>query len=511
MNSTMKYLFRLIFSGIMLICLVYLNIFFQSQFGWYSQSTLFTVVLLSIAVGIVSVQLFKSVVFVLASGKSASPWVLTAHSKGIVFLLRSFFAERISLPWKRRLQLCSWSAVIILFVSFLHSMEVFGKSEDFFLGAGLFKNYYQNRVCEQVPVVRFTLFTEDNNVKKYLENILHISKDLRRAGATVVVVRMPFGRIAAPSNFERIEQLTRSIDSLGYVVSAIVPYPGFRPYASQPFSEDITRVVFSAMPSNGNYSQRYDSELIQWYPLRQFPNGKKKYSEVDVSFSVAKKYFGIPDSVEPVNNGNEIVMDRIRVPVTNEGKAYSDDYFHITPFSPVSAHRGVFGNPNDRNEDDTVKYWVDVFAPGSVYKSEKEKIENLDRFRNVFEGKVVIISWYNGSEQSVLAYPFDGFYVSSIISSVLMGKSYVNQAWIFYTLLIIMVLIVGATALHLGPAWSALSAILAGIGVTTFGIWSFFYAHMIIELLYFYLAIILSYLIFSLVKMSGAGLEQKPA
>ncbi|MFZ4621320.1 MAG: hypothetical protein ACOYNS_12240 [Bacteroidota bacterium] len=510
MNSTLKYLFRLILSGVMLICLVYLNIFFQSQFGWYSQSTLFTVVLLSIAIGIVSVQLFKSVVFILASGTSPSPWVLTAHSKGIVFLLRSYFSEQVSLPWKKRLRLYSWSAVIILFVSFLHSMEVFGKSEDFFLGAGVFKNYYQTKQCEQVPVVRFTMFTEDNNVKKYLENILHISKDLRRAGAKVVVVRMPFGRIAAPSNFERIEQLTRSIDSLGYVVSAIVPFPGFRPYSSQPFSEDITRVVFSALPSDGNYSHRYDNELIQWYPLRQFPNGKKKYSEVDVSFSVAKKYFGIPDSVQPLNNGNEIVMDRIRVPVTKEGKAYSDDFFHVTPFSPVSAHRGVFQNANDRSEDDSVKYWVDVFAPGSVYKSDKEKIENLDRFRDVFEGKVVIIGWYNGSEQSVLAYPFDGFYVSSIISSVLMGKSYVNHSWLFYTLLMIIVLIIGVTAMNLGPAWSAVSAILAGIAVTTFGIWSFFYSHMIIELLYLYLAIILSYLIFSLVKMSGMIIDQRP-
>jgi hypothetical protein len=236
----------------------------------------------------------------------------------------------------------------------------------------------------------------------------------------------------------------------------------------------------------------------------QWPMGKKNYYEVDVSLVVAQKFFGINDSIKPKRVGNEVVLDWLRIPVTNKGKAFSDDYYFLTPSSRVVANRGVFGNPLKIGEDDTLQYWEQVYQPDSVYKSENERIENLDRFQKIYNGKVVVINWYNGSDPAVL--PVEGIN-ASVITGVLMQKSYTPSEWLFYFLLISLIVLIGVIVNRYKTIWAAIIAVVFVVLVTASGLWAFFSLRIIIEILYLYVAIGLSYIIFSLVKLSRMTTE----
>lgn len=503
MKSTMKFFLQLILTAILLLILTYVNIIIQQQFSLYEHSTLITVILLIFGGGITLVQIMKLVIHILASGGQPSAWVLLAYQNGIITTALAYSREMIPDRIRRMIHFGSLGTVIILFVTMLYSFEMFKGKEGLFLSINLIENYYEHTFGPEAPVVRFMLFTEDNNLKKYLQDVLQISKDARRAGAKVVVARMPFGSIGGPKNADKVERLKQSIDSLGYVVFAIAPFPGNRPQNRDTYTSDITRTVFSSLPLDLGISHyRFHTDIIHWFPMLQFPAGKKMYSEIDVSLPVAKKFFGIADSVQPRRIGNEIVMDRIRIPVTESGKAYSDDYFQITPFLPVNANRGMFSRATDKNEEDVLQYWEDVYQPWSLYKSWDEKIENLDRYRKYIDGKVVIINWYDGSERSVLNYPFDGFFVSSVITGVLLDKSYTRNEWFFYALLLGSVVIVGMLVAVYSPLWSLFGSFLITISISMIGIWSFLSYRNIVEMPYIYVAVLLSYVVFSLVKMS---------
>ena len=512
MKSTIQYSFRMIIACVFLLSLIYANILLQHQFDLYEHSTLVTVVLLFIGIGTVCVQGAKSVIHILASQKDPSPRIVHAYEQGLSAALWSFSKQRFSKNTRMSLHYGSWGTVIVLFIAMLYSLGVFNAKEGFFLSVGMVRQNYESSKDVEIPVVQFALFTEDNNVKKYLENILHIAIDLRHAGAKVVVARLPFGSVGLSKNSERIKQLTRSIDSLGYVVFAIERDPGNRPSKHQTYTDDITRTVFSSLPGDfGSTGYRSLPDILPWFPLVEFPIGKKMYSEVEVSFPVARKYFGIADSVKPTRIGNEVVLDRIRIPVTNDGKAFCDCYIDASLFLPVTGHRGINVDANDTSEEDTVKYWTDVYQPNALYKSVDEKIVNLDRFRKYTDGKVVLINWYNASELSPSAYPFNGIFVSSVINGVLLGKRYMRNELLFYSLLIVLVLMVGISVEKFAPFWSVFASVLIALVISMVGIWSFFSIRNIIEILYLYIAIILSYLIFSLIKMSRSVAEQKPA
>ncbi|MDD8016862.1 MAG: hypothetical protein PHP42_00675 [Bacteroidota bacterium] len=466
-----------------------------------------TAIILLVGVTVLFMQLSAALFFVLASMSNPPLWIQQAHERGLIYVIWNSSKVNIPAKWRKFFHNTSWGVIVALFVLMLYSLDVFSGKEDFFFSVGSLADHYRNSIQVEDPVIRMTLITEDNNLRKYLENLLKMSMDLKRAGAKVVVARVPWFRMGVPKNSDQINLLSRRIDSLGYVVLACSPViydnKPFIPYNIQLKGynnpDDFGMTVLSTEQSKPRFYNHPDNNIIQWYPLRQWAMGKKYYYEVDVSLIVAQKFFGINDSIKPKRIGNEVVLDWLRIPVTNKGRAYSDDYFFLTPFSRVAANRGVFGKPSKFEEDDTLRYWEDVYQPNSIYKSADERIENLDRFKKIFNGKIVVINWYNGSEQSVL--PIEGIN-ASVITGVLLQKSYTPNEQMFYLLLISLIVLIGLTVNKYGTLWSAIFTVLFTVVITFLGVWAFFSLHIIIEILYLYVAIVLSFIVFSLVKLS---------
>lgn len=508
MNTITRQIVRLILSGLFLIAMVFFNPFLQRQFLLYQYATALTVILLVIAITIAAIQLFKMIVMVLAAGRNPSPWIEKLNVLGLIIGIQVLSKEHLSQQTRRIFHYGSWGMIVFIFVFILNTLEVFSSKLDFFLSTNWLGEKYEQNAPEEVPVARLLLFSEDNNIKNYAEDLLVISKDLKHAGAKVVVARVPIGRMGVPKNSDRVNELFHEIDSLGFVVLAVRPNSLYRPRTFQTYIEDQTRIVYSAQPSDPKMSSQSFNEIIPWYPLQQFPLGKKMYSEIDVSLAAAKKYFGIPDTVKPVREGNEVVMGKIRIPVTAKGKALADDYFLQIPFLPVTAYRGIYGNGMTINDNDTVAYWEDVYAPNAKYSRSEQgvKIENLDRYRQYFENKVVIINWYNSSEQPN-SFPFDGFSVGSVISSVLLDKHYTTNRWMFNSLLIILIALIGATVNKFKTVVSIFFTSFLCIVITVIGIWAFFEYRIIIEVLYLYVAMAMAYIVFSLVKMARMNID----
>jgi len=119
----------------------------------------------------------------------------------------------------------------------------------------------------------------------------------------------------------------------------------------------------------------------------------------------------------------------------------------------------------------------------------------------MFDGKVVVVNWFNLSELSD-EYPFGGIDLTNVIGSVLTGRFYERMPLMWGAVLMLSVALV-ALAVHFTKAMvSFWLAVLWSAVVSAFGIWTFLAHRRMFEFLYIDVAILLSFLIFTLVKMS---------
>jgi hypothetical protein len=503
MNTILKYILRLVLTGLFLLAIMVLNWQIQEQYNFPVDGTLLSLILLYTGALVLITQMSKIFFFIAASGSHPTALVLRFHREGIIATVRYYLTMHMSERGRALLLYFTWGGVVVLFVSILFYLNVFKGKEEFFLSVPLFAQSYEKTLPQDAPVVRFALFTEDNNLREYLENALKISKDLRSAGAKTVVFKLPNGIPATPKMMDRAYTLLRQIQSLGYVVAESTPDD--RPNKHRTYFADTTRTVFSSDQIDADPENYLNNNIIHWIPLIEWPLGKRKYHEIDASILVARKYFDIPDSTRVERIGDEVVIGKLRIPVTPEGRAYSDNYGMRIPFAQVSANRSIFRGPEDHSDEDSVHYWEDVYSPTAMYKSPDDVIPNLERFKNTFTNKVVVVDWINASEQRYN--PVNGTYISSVIAAVLQQRFYTRNLFIWSGLLIVSVFLTGVSVVRMRVHWSIIATIVLIAGVTAISIWSFISYRNIIEVLYLYVAICFAFVLFSLVKLAREAVQ----
>lgn len=421
-------------------------------------------------------------------GKRKLPFVFTEHGAIMaanvlnskqavqmsVFVVRAFVKMRSLLSNRNDL---AKELQALLFILFLQSFNLFKGKEDYFLSVKYVSHQYENGMPTEVPAVELFLITEDNNLVKYLENIYTIANDLHRIGAKVIVAKTP--HVISGIDSKRVRELQHKIDSLRFVVLAGVTNSQTQSLReTKTLANDVSMSLFSAEPSSNH-----------WHPITEWKKTRYVYSEIDASLLVAKKYFHVADSIQPRRIGNEIVFGDICIPVHPGGFAYANHYRNIQspPFFAVRDAELPYG-PAEAEKD--VMHYVD--------RNTGERVKNLEYFRKEFEGKVVVIAWFNQSDWT------SGFNAPPsihVINGLLLKVFYSYNQNLFILLLLSSIAGTILSTIKFPVIWSIVVSSTLVILVNVLGIWLFLEFRIIVETLYIVVAVVLSLITFSLMKL----------
>ncbi|MFA5834885.1 MAG: hypothetical protein WDA22_15525 [Bacteroidota bacterium] len=488
MKKIVPYLIRLSITGLLFILLVYI----YSSYTGMSYSNKYAalrgiIVVLSIGGLVLLYQIMQAILFVITSRPNPSPKLVRFYELGIGGILQRYYAQQLSPRNKTLLWFVVWGASIISFMLIMNVNQVFNGNEDFFLQNRSIERMYREAITRQFPnpknyVEVLHFYSEDNNPHRYITDMIKISEDLKDAGAKVVIIELP-GRL-----YPMTERRLKRLDSLVNVLQSMsrVTFAGDYWYYQNPISKNNLSPL--TVKKIEPYT-RYYSNLVRHFPYRY---------TADIALSVARRYYGIPDSIRPVKIGNTIIVGDIKVPVNSNGEAFSDNICIIRLLR--NFHYVAFHGFNDNGSTDMVQYTADISSIGRDSQIDKVPITDLRKFKNDFEKKIVLIAW-NYSD-GLFTSPIYTQAVASSIISLIENSNYVQSRELTIALIILSVLIIGITVYRFGFFVSLiLTAFLFTIYIAG-GIWVFLSSRMIVEVLYPVAATILSFIVFSLLKLS---------
>ncbi len=533
MTKTVQYLLRCIAGALCIVWAIYINRqpdFLQLQY--VIMNLPIPLIILPIAL----YQIFLSGLYVLTLTNNPSPWIATFLDRGIVGTVKGIFVARFSMRQRKWLLLGGWSIFIYLFIMFLEVTSFFDKKETFFLGFRWMKSTLGNQIygrfwvqggydlyLKEEPVRYFTLSSVDNNNSKYIDDIYTIAKDLKSAGVKAVVADAPGWPYVLPQQHfippglfpgDTSTAVLRNIASLDIVIW--VNRAPLRPNAR--FARDpVVRLHTSLSDRAGGGSNRdvvYSDErdgsspfmalmtqpIVRWHPITkyQYTLGRSVYN-YDVAIAAAQKYFNIPDTCELVNDGHALHLQDVTIPLSSDGTAFSDIHLIIPPM-PVTATRGYarWG----RREDNPDRVWYhEPTQSGKMPQDclDADTMQNLMKYKDFFAGKVVVVECLNdiGSSEGL-----SKVVTANIISSVLRNTSYKKIEWLTTMLVILSILLLAVFSAFFRVRWTLCFALLLIAGIIGFAIWIFFSFRMIFDPAYPIVAAVLSFIIFSLVKIT---------
>lgn len=444
------------------------------------------------AFGLLAAALAISLVSIVASLADAS-------GRGPGFLQQiarmGFFPYIVGGPIRRilnRLKLRGWIAVggTIVFLLVVGLKAVDGL-EDFDAAVAPFFRPQQTKRTDS-PVRQMVIRTADNSVPKYRQHVLRTARDLLRSGARMVIIPMP-SAMEFPEKREIIDSLQADQRILLFEARYWTLGPSFPPFAETEAS--LPTVIMTSAEFN---SRGPIPEVFPWYPftsqrfINPFPDPPgSRYrgtNHIDVALAAAGRYFGIPDSLPRVD-GKSVVLGRIRIPVTEEGRAYSQfSWSFANTFLPFAA----FAN------GDTLRYQIEDGT---------RMVESLSpSLGNEVAGKIVLVCWEYPNPQSLRNYGWrvwiprrdHTFIIESAITGSIVCKA--ERIWIVFSLALIVI------SCYLMKGWRLSVAIgltlLMGIGVVVSGIIALQHFHLLLDTGYPLVASLLSVIILPLVRLS---------
>lgn len=507
-----------------------LNPFVIRQLDMIDRPQPVTAGLLAAVVLFALAQFAKAFIGLRVLSGTASPAVIVLHRDGLFKGLRMLWRERVADRVRAMVQYGTWGTIIVLFSYRFAAVGTLDDWTETILFTDQFRSMHSSMMdtIEAPPVVRLSLMTDDNNTVTYYHDLSVIARHLKDAGAKLVVAQQPlsflsivyrrkteqmslWNRSEQKKNAkpERTSQYPRSrldddialIDSLGCVIMAYAP-DDVRPYR---LGRDSMIVVNSNQRSGVKQISMYDrnfSRLVSWFPMSVYPIGKRLFIETDVAVMVAKRYFGIADTVQPRMTSDGVVLGDLRIPVLPSGRAFADRELHAGQWLPVIAHHGDAASILETKVIDSLHYWTNATSPKDTAPApEGRTIGDLMELRHLFDGKIVVLNWTNMSDLNA-QYPFGAVNLTDIIGSVVTGRFYERMPWLWWTVLLLSVVLVAVVVITTRATVSFWLSFLWSAMVSAFGIWVFFAYHRMFEFLYIDVAILLSFLIFTLVKMS---------
>lgn len=494
MKNYRPFIIRLSVVALLIIVLAPLYASFSGMIYAHRQAAMYPVTVSQIIVALFLIyHLVQCVIFILIQRPDPSPALVRFHSLGASGLVKQYYTTQLSSVFKKKIWFVVWGACIFSFVLLSYFSEIYSGYEDVFLKNGriemiymdAFRNYFvadANRPNKHIEVVGF--FTEDNNPIKYISDMITIAKDVHEVGAKVVVVDLP-GRIfpITQKRLQVLDSLLNILQSLPYVTFAGDFWYYQNPIASDNLSPYTLKIIEP-------YSLYRSSDLIRFYPNRY---------RMDIALSIARKYFGIADSVRPIHKDGEIILGSIRIPVNRSGQAFSDNICALNGINVhYSAFRGI--DESEHGTDDRVLYTEDPASIGMNIQGRKTPIEDLKNAKEEFNGKVVLIAW-NYSQYHFTAPMFTQSVASSIVN-IIENKHYTHSGTITIGLIIFAVILIGAVSFRFGSMVTFLTGTVISLSIIGAGLTAFLNMHLIIEVLYPFTAAVLSMIIFPLLKIS---------
>ena len=494
MKKYRSFIIRLIVVALLIIVLAPVYASFSGMIYAHRQAAIYPVTVSQIIVALFLIyHLVQCVIFILIQRTDPSPTLVRFHSLGVSGLVKQYYITQLSSVFKKKIWFVVWGACIFSFVLLSYFSEIYSGYEDVFLKNRRIEMKYMDAFTDylvsdaknsntHVEVIGF--FTEDNNPITYASDMITIAQDVHEAGAKVVVVDLP-GRIfpITQKRLKALDSLLNILQSLPYVTFAGDYWFYQNPIASNNLSQYTVKKIEP-------YSLYHRSDLVRYYPYK---------NRTDIALAVARKYFGIADSVSPMSRHGEIVLGSIRIPVNRSGVAFTDNTCVLKGLSMhYSAFRGF--DESEHGTDERVLYTEDAASIGMHIQEKKSPTEDLKNAMEAFDGKVVLIAW--NYSQNHFTKPMFTQSVASSIVNIIENKHYTHSGTITIGLIIFAVILIGAVSFRYGSVATFLTGTLLSLSIIGAGVTAFLNMHMIIEILYPFTAAVLSMIIFPLLKIS---------
>lgn len=446
------------------------------------------------------------VVDMIAQKPETPPWIKTFAQQGLAgFLVSRYHAIR-TVKTKSIISFIITGILILLFISILSTSQIFDRHSLLF-----FDFIARPRMQEKdtlKTVYFFNYFTEDDNNEQYIKDLFKMAKDFKDVGVKAVVADWPV-------NIYEKDSLSHAIiDSLILNYNVIFSdYPQFYIKKFLPPISHSPAAKFYLGPSVYSTEDIWEGEnymrtIVRWYPYRWYQSSAYNgyHVESDVSLLVAEKYFGeqnysMFENHQIVLERRKIVGTNFAVPITSDGIAYSKLRWDWTRYAPVSASREVGGSGKNKAVPDTLVYHFQIVSGNSSHWSNEDTLRHLQAYKKYFEKKIVLINWIdesNGRSRNIMP----KFKAASIINSTVRNENYEKLDGLNYLSAIVSMILIGAVIRRSKIVFGLIVSVLFVIGVTATGIWLFFAKQIIIDFLYPVTAILLSFIVYSLLKLS---------
>jgi hypothetical protein len=485
-------------------------------------STIVMVLLLAMGSLLAIYQIALFVLHVLTLRKEPSPAVLLFLETGIVKHLTALYRLRLTSAQRKLFSLTAWGVFMYCVIAFLAIAAVFEKSEVFFHVNNTVWNYSRDVERERLhwkddyqhflknePVRRLFYETEDNNYAKYLRDVYKMARDLKAAGVKAVVAdavpRQWFVGVY-PREENDFSAIINRIDSLGVVIWGRKPQtwgtdyfePHIRVRMAQSQARNVTP-VYSALNGVGDRMlYRTLTTIIHWQPIMRQQTFAPTY-ECDVAVMAAQKYFDIPDTCALVTLSDAVSVGGLRIPISSSGTAYCKSFPRYSGSPLVMASRGIGGVKGFEYHPDSLRYNVFTYASGQwIGTSPKDTVKDLLRFREHFEGSVVVINWMNASfnEEEVMR----KMMVVDVISSVIRGTLYTKDERVTHLLTILAIVLIAVISAFSRARWIVVASVFLVAGITAAAVWLFAWHRIVFDPLYPIAATAIAAVIYSLLR-----------
>jgi len=338
----------------------------------------------------------------------------------------------------------------------------------------------------EAPAVPLSLWGQASH-DAYLSHSLAIVKNLKKAGAKVVVLPLPSDILPVPKILDLLDKLKKQ----GIVVFGATTSSLPSSWRSVSYLEDPQN-WWVRQPALHRVSIPWGVVSIQTEPFaalyrfvpsqfRDFDTGEPV---PDIALQALKRYLGYPDSLEIRHTPYCDFLGPHAIPLERDGLAYVKYSFHS------SSDGGVFASLWP--ETDSL-----IFFP--TRWSGKKELINLDSSWAFYHGKIVVLDW---AYLSPYQYPSLGTIYVQIIDAIL-HKNFVDRHNEYDLVFIILVVVVlSLVSYRFRGIIAVLVSLVLGVGIIVLSIWLFDRYSILYDPVYVLVPIVLCGFILPIVKLA---------
>ena len=338
-----------------------------------------------------------------------------------------------------------------------------------------------------VPVM-VVPFYEQISQELFLKSVTEITRNLKKAGAKVVVVPLVGNLRPSPTNMGSIRELIRdSIVIFGVSEGVNIFMDGPEPSPDNKKNWWIHHPLYQRVQMPWGAMTEYTRSFSRL--TRFIPMGMRDYDSgalvPDVIVLALKRYFDIPDYADLPASPSRLQIGPFAVPIERDGLSYCR--IHFTNRRMVEMYASL--NP--------VSYSLTFFP---AYATRANDTAAIHAAWNAHKGKIVILDWVGSGS---FRYPSQGWAYANIVSSFF-ERSFVkvHNEWnvLLVTTLVILLSVVSYTVRNGIMVFLSLALAVAAVLISA---WLFRSHNVLFEPVYVIVPILLCGVVLPIAKIAG--------